>query len=195
MLGSATSPSRRDERRQNPIWAELVQLVPVVSFALPFVLQGSVDLSRAASGFLIGAGLAVAISLLLVLTKHVLNPILVGAGLWLVGGAVAFNGPVAPLAAWLIAAQAVGLFVMALVVAVPALLFSPHGYIGARSMDASWLRRSSLLLLAATLATVAWAFWFRGNVRLGGGLPFITLNVTRRLLVRRAPGAITEHQP
>ena len=35
---------------QNPVWAELVQLVPVLSLALPFVLQGAVDLSRAANG-------------------------------------------------------------------------------------------------------------------------------------------------
>jgi hypothetical protein len=173
--------------KQNPIWAELVQLLPVLSFALPFVLQGSVDLSRAKSGFVLGAGLAVAFSLLLVLRRHVLNPILVGAGLWLVGGALAFNVPVAPLAAWFVAAQASGLFAMALAVAVPATLFSPHGYVGARTTDRSWLRWSSLLLLSATLAAVAWAFWFRGNVRLGGGLPFIALNVTRRLLVRRAP--------
>jgi hypothetical protein len=184
---AATPPKTRDDRKQEPSWVELVQLVPVLSFAAPFVLKGSVDLSRAAGGFLIGAGLAVGISLLLVLRKHVLNPILVGAGLWLLGGALAFNLPLAPLAAWFVAGQASGLFVMALVVAVPAMLFSPHGYVGARTADAAWLRRSSLLLLSATLATVAWAFWFRGNVRLGGGLPFIALNVTRRLLVRRAP--------
>lgn len=172
---------------QNPLWAELLQLVPVLSLAVPFVLQGSVDLSRAAGGFLIGAVLAVAVTLLLVLRGHLLNPILVGAGLWLIGGALAFNAPLAPLAAWFVAAQASGLFLMALAVAVPATLFSPHGYVGARSTDPSWLRRSSLLLLAASVVAVAWALWFRDNVRLGGGLPFIALNATRRLLVRRAP--------
>jgi hypothetical protein len=172
---------------QNPVWVELVQLVPVVSFALPFVLQGSVDLSRAASGFLIGAGLAVGVSLLVVARRHLLNPILVGTGLWLVGGALAFNLPLAPLAAWFVVAEGRGLFMMALAVGVPATLLSPHGYIGARSPDASWLRRSSLVLLSATLVALAWAFWFRGNIRLGGGLPFIALNVTRRLLVRHAP--------
>jgi len=187
MPKSAILPKERHDRDENPLWAELVQLVPVLSFALPFVARGSVDLSRAASGFLLGAGLAVGVSLLLVQQKHVLSPILVGAGLWLVAGALAFNVPLAPLAAWFVAAQASGLFVMALAVAVPAMLFSPHGYIGARSADVSWLRRSSLLLLAATVVTVVWAFWFRSNVRLGGGLPFIALNVTRRLLVRRAP--------
>src|SRR6185369_9314312 len=98
-----------------------------------------------------------------------------------------FNLPLAPLATWFVATQASGLFVMALAVAVPASLFSPHGYVGARSPDSSWLRSRSLILLAATIAAAAWAFWFRGNVRLGGGLPFIALNVTRRLLIRRAP--------
>lgn len=172
---------------QNPVWVELLQLVPVVSFALPFVLQGSVDLSRAAGAFLLGACLALAVSLLVVLGKQVLNPIAVGAGLWLVGGALAFNVPLSPLAAWLVVAGAGGLFVMALAVGLPALLFSPHGYVGARTSDQAWRRRSSLLLLLATLLAVAWAFWFRGNIRLGGGLPFIALNATRRVLVRRAP--------
>ena len=172
---------------QNPVWVELLQLVPVVSFALPFVLHGSVDLSRAAGGFLIGGCLALAVSLLIVLRKQVLNPISVGAGLWLAGGALAFNVPLPPLAAWLVVAGEGGLFLMALAVGLPALLFSPYGYVGARTSDQAWLRQSSLLLLLATLLTVAWAFWFRGNIRLGGGLPFIALNATRRLLVRRAP--------
>ncbi|HEX6764015.1 MAG TPA: hypothetical protein VF103_01030 [Polyangiaceae bacterium] len=49
------------------------------------------------------------------------------------------------------------------------------------------MRRASMALLAVTGLVAAWAFWFRANVRLGGGLPFIVLNVTRRVMIRRAP--------
>jgi hypothetical protein len=175
--------------KPNPAWAELVQLVPVVSFALPFVVKGEVDIARAALGFAVGAVLTVAISAFLVRLGHVLNPVLVGTGLWLCLGAVAFNVPVASLAEWLGRTQAFGLFVAAFGVGVVAIAFSASGYVGCRHPDASWVRRASLALLALTGVAAAWAFWFRADVRLGGGLPFIVVNVVRRIMIRRAPRA------
>jgi len=174
-------------RRQNPPLIELLQLLPVLSLAFPFILQGKVDLSRAGSGFLLGAALALVVSGVVWRGKHLFNPILVGANLWLVAGALALNLPLAPLASGLIALQATGLFVGAFCVGVVATLVSPHGYVGARSDDARWIRRASLALLSLTAAIVGWAWLFRHNVRLGGGLPFIVINVARRLITRRAP--------
>jgi hypothetical protein len=171
---------------KQPAWAEVVQLVPVVSFALPFVLKGEVDIGRAAAGFAVGALLAVAISALVVRLGHVLNPILVGTGLWLCLGAIAFNAPVQPLADVLVKTQALGLFVAAFVVGVLTLLFSRSGYIGCRHDDERWVRRASAALLALTAVAAAWAFWFRTDVRVGGGLPFIVVNVARRIMIRRA---------
>jgi hypothetical protein len=72
---------------RNPFWAEIAQLVPIISLASPFIVAGTVDLGRAGSGFLVGALLAVPISVAVVLRKHPLNPILVGTGLWLWLGA------------------------------------------------------------------------------------------------------------
>jgi hypothetical protein len=172
---------------KQPVWAELVQLVPIVSFALPFVLKGEVDIGRAATGFAIGALLAVAISALVVRLGHVLNPILVGTGVWLCLGAVAFNVPVPALSAWLVETQAFGLFVAAFAVGVVAMNVSRAGTIGCRHDDARWVRRASFVLLALTALAAAWAFWFRADVRLGGGLPFIVVNVVRRVMIRRAP--------
>jgi hypothetical protein len=169
------------------VWAELVQLVPIVSFALPFVTKGEVDIGRAATGFVVGALLAVAISVLVARLGHVLNPILVGTGLWLCLGAVAFNVPVTALASSLERTQAFGLFVAAFGVGIVATLWSAPGYIGCRHGDARWIRHASVALLAVTALAAAWAFWFRADVRLGGGLPFIVLNVTRRIMIRRAP--------
>jgi len=176
--------------RRNPVWAELVQLVPVISLAFPFIVEGKVDISRAGSGFLIGALLAIPISAVVVLRKHLLNPILVGAGLWLWLGALAFWLPVAPLAAWLVQTQAFGLFVAALAAGVAATLMSPHGYVACRSSDPRWIRQASLGLLGLTLVILCWSWLFRHDIRLGGGLPFIVLNVARRVLGRRAPVAV-----
>jgi hypothetical protein len=177
---------------QNPAWVELVQLVPVVSFALPFVLSGEVDLSQADSGFLLGAVLFVVVTGLVAAKKHVLNPILIGTGLWLVVGAVAFSIPVPPLAAWLVSVQALALFLGAAAVGVVTTFGSPYGYIGGRAANRAWVRKSSLALLLLTVAALGWAWVFRGDVRVGGGLPFIVLNVARRVILRRAPRAEAE---
>ena len=172
---------------RNPLWAELLQLLPIISLAFPFIVAGRVDLARAGSGFLIGALLTVPISVAVVLRKHPLNPILVGTGLWLWLGAIAFQFRVAPLADWLVRTQAFGLFVAALAAGAAATVLSRRGYVACASSDPRWTRKVSMGLLGFTLVIVGWAWLFRHDLRLGGGLPFIVLNVARRVLVLRAP--------
>jgi hypothetical protein len=167
---------------RNPAWAEAIQLVPVLSLAFPFIVQGKVDLARAGSGFLIGGLLAVVVSAVVLRRRHPLNPILVGADLWLCLGAIAFNAPVRSLARWMTETQAFGLFVGALTAGLIATLFSSQGYLASPGCDARWVRRASLLLLALTVVVTGWAWVFRDNIRLGGGLPFIVLNAARRIL-------------
>ena len=173
--------------RRNAVWAELIQLIPVICLALPFILAGKVDLARAGVGFLIGALLTIPISTAVVLRKHLLNPILVGTGLWLWLGFAAFYVPVPALVAWLVKTQAFGLFAAALLVGLGTMALSPWGYIAYRSSDPRWNRTTSLVLLALTLLIVVWAWLFRHDIRIGGGLPFIVLNVTRRVMARQAP--------
>jgi len=172
---------------RNPIWAELVQLVPVIVLAFPFIIAGKVDLAQAGWGFVVGAGLTVPISAVVVARGHLVNPILLGTALWLWLGAVAFQMHVDPLAKWLVETQAFGLFVAAFGVGLVATFFFPQGYIACGSSDRRWIRRASLGLLAFTVVIVAWTWIFRHNVRLGGGLPFIALNLSRRIVARRAP--------
>lgn len=176
-------------RRRVSVWAELIQLLPVITLAFPFIVAGRVDLGRAGPGFLLGAVLAVVVSALVVLRKHLLNPILVGTAAWLWVGAVAFYVPVPVLWSWLVATQAFGLFACAWLAGAAATWGSPWGYVACRSADPSWNRKASLMLLALTTVACVWAWAFRHDIRLGGGLPFIVLNVARRLLGRRAPAA------
>lgn len=174
-------------RRPAPAWAELIQLVPVISLAFPFILAGQVDLGRAGPAFLLAAVLAIVVSAVVVLRKHLLNPILVGTGAWLWAGALAHYLPIPALWSWLVATQAFGLFAAALLAGAITTLVSPWGYLAYRSESPSWNRKASLALLALTALAVAWAWSFRQDIRLGGGLPFIVLNVVRRLLGRAAP--------
>jgi len=178
--------------RTNPAWVELLQLAPIVSLALPFIIAGTVDLGRARGGFVVGALLFLAVSSFVLARGFVLNPIAVGTGLWLVAGAVAFVVPVPELTAWLAAVQAFALFLAVLAVAVVATLFSPQGYIGCQSDDRRFLTRASVILLAVTVGAVVWSFAFRHDLRLGGGLPFITVNLVRRALVLRAQRALAK---
>lgn len=171
----------------NPPWAEVLQLVPVITLAITFVTSGSVDLARVGPLFLLAAALTVPIQGLVWWRGRRANPILVGTALWLWAGALAFGVGVGPLAAVMGEAQATGLFVGALLVGVVATFASPAGYVGQTHPDPSWVRSRSLGLLALTAAIVVWAWVMRSNVRLGGGLPFIALNVTRRVLIARRP--------
>jgi len=175
----------------NPPWAELVQLLPVVALAFPVVTAGKVDLASMAQAFPAAGGLAVAVTLGVLATGKRLNPILVGTDLWLVLGAVGFGlglGPIAELwAAW----QGFALF--ALVVPTLAVaMATPPGAIGADGPP-DWVRSRSLGVLGLSVLVLGWAWVFRHDVRLGGGLPFIVLNVTRRVLV--AHGARTVGKP
>lgn len=171
----------------NPPWAEIVQLVPILSLAFPFIVRGEVDLSGAGSGFLVGAVLTVPITALVLRRGYLLNPILVGTDLWLWMGALAFNLPWPGLASWLGETQAFSLFVAVLGAGLVATMALAGGYVACRTRDSRWLLRGSLGLLALTVAAVLWAWLFRSDIRLGGGLPFIVLNVVRRILVQRAP--------
>jgi hypothetical protein len=172
---------------RNPAWAELLQLVPILTLAFPFIVAGEVDLGRANLGFLAGALLSVPIALVVARRQCLQNPILIGTNLWLWLGAIGFNAHVTGLMAWLVRTQAFGLFVAVLGVGLVSAWLLPNGFVACRSDDTRWLRRASLGLLGLTMASVVWSWIFRDNIRLGGGLPFIVLNVARRVLSLRAP--------
>ncbi len=175
------------ETHRNPAWAELLQLLPIISLAFPFIVAGKVDLSRAAPGFLLGALLALPISIAVLWRGHRLNPILVGTNLWLWLGLAAFYVPFPALTAWLIETQAFSLFALVLGVGIVATFWFPSGYVACASADPRWSKRLSLGLLGLTVVIVVWAWLFRQDIRLGGGLPFIILNITRRVICRKAP--------
>jgi hypothetical protein len=172
--------------QNNPPWLELVQLVPIVTLALPFIVAGNVELSRAGTGMLVAALLTLPVFALVLRLKGVPNPILVGTALWLWIGAVAFKLSLAALEAALVEAQGFGLFACVFALGLASTWLSPQGFIGVRHDDGRFVRRSSLVLLALAAVALAWSFAFRHDIRLGGGLPFIVLNVVRRVIVARA---------
>ncbi len=165
---------------------EFVQFLPVIGFASSFLVTGDVDLERAGPLFIISALGAVAITAVLLRRRVLLNPILFGSNLWLCLGAVAFGVPIPPLAGLLGQLQATALYVC---IFSCGLVFStgrPTGYIGMRHADPRVIRKLSAAMMGLTAIALVWSHLHVDNIRLGGGLPFIILNVTRRVMIRRA---------
>lgn len=183
--------SRPVAAAKNPPWAELIQLIPIVSLALPFIVSGKVELARAGSGLVMGALLTLPVCAVVVLRKASLNPILLGTGLWLWAGAAAFSLPLVEIRAALVEAQGFGLFTCVVGTGLATLVLSPEGFIGCRHPDPRFVRNASLGLLGLALVALVWSWFFRHDIRAGGGLPFIVLNVVRRVVILRAPTVAT----
>ncbi len=165
----------------NPPWAELVQLIPVIALAFPVVTSGRVDLPSMTQAFPAAGGLAIAVTLGVLAAGKRLNPILVGTDLWLLLGAIGFGLGVSPIADLWAAWQGFALFALV----VPTLgvaMATPPGAIGADG-PRDWVRSRSIAVLSLSILALGWAWAFRHDVRLGGGLPFVVVNVTRRALV------------
>ncbi|MFT5680708.1 MAG: hypothetical protein ACI8RZ_001614 [Myxococcota bacterium] len=163
---------------------EVVQFIPILTLAAGFVLAGEIDLSVAATRFAIAAVLAVIIVGGLAWKKAKQNPFLVGADLWLLVGAISFNLPIEPVKAAMVQAGGGGIFVGALLVGLGYTLTQPEGYLGVESRRTKVL---SVVLLVLTAAGAAWAMAHPDSIRLGAALPFIGVNVLRRVMGRIAP--------
>ena len=173
--------------KSKPFFIEAIQFVPVITLASSFLVAGGVDLGRAAPLFVVSAAMAVIITVGLAAKQVLLNPILLGSNLWLFVGAIAFGLPVPPLADFIAFAEAAGLFGAILVVGIGYFVArSKTGFIGLPGGDAKVVRNLSIVLLALTALALGWSIVFLDNIRLAGGLPFILLNVTRRVLIRRS---------
>jgi hypothetical protein len=135
----------------------------------------------------VGALLTIPVCGVVLLKKASLNPILVGTGLWLWVGAAAFAVPLPELRSALVEAQGFGLFACVFGTGLVALGLSPEGFIGCRHPDPRFVRRASFGLLGLALVALAWSWFLRHDIRAGGGLPFIVLNVARRAIILRAP--------
>ncbi len=114
------------------------------------------------------------------------NRLIVGANLWLIAGGVA-----AFLQQWwwLRVYQQFGeasLFAAIFLVGVYFTLSSPTGFI-AKQGPKPIVRRASLVLLAAVVAALLVAIYFRGNVKFAAVLPIIALSWLNRLLRYRVP--------
>ena len=76
-----------------------------------------------------------------------------------------------------------GLFLGALLVGLGYTVLKPEGYLG---VEAKQTRTLSVVLLLLTAAAAAWAISRPDDIRLGAAIPFIGINVLRRVMGRLA---------
>ncbi len=171
---------------KNPPWAEVLQLVPTISLALPFLMEGKVDVAAAPGSFAIGAALGLLVATFISWRGYLQNPIALGSAAWMLLGAIAFYVPLPAVVQRLQATQAFGLFLAALLAGILLQLVSQGGALSCSRDDAAWTRLPNLFFLGVLLLCTVWAWIYRGDIRLGGGLPFIVANVARRALCARA---------
>lgn len=165
---------------------EAVQFVPIITLASSFIVRGEANLEHAAILFEISAVAAIVITAALTARKVLLNPILLGTNLWLCIGAVGFGVPITPLAEQIGTGRGFGLYLCVLAVEIVLTASASSGGIGLRHPNKALVRRLSLMLLGLTAIAAIWSFLFMESIRLGGALPFIILNVSRRMLIRRS---------
>jgi hypothetical protein len=166
--------------RWRSIAGEVVQLVPIISFALPFITAGGVDLAAAGGQLRIGTALGVPLCLLLPLLRVPLNPIAVASVGWMGAGALAFALSV-PAQEGFAELGATGLFACATFATIAGEARRQGGALAWPGPETPY----GPLLIVACMLAMGWA-WYAADVRLGGGLPFIAVNVIRRVLLARA---------
>ena len=171
--------------RLKPILLEAIQFAPILTLASTFVVSGAVDLERAGTLFVVAAVEAVVFTAVVAALRAPLNTILVGTNVWLVLGALAFGLPIETLADGLGRLQAVALFACVSVIGALLTAVAPNGFVGAELPGRRRTLVGSLILLALSAMALTWSWFFVDDIRLGGGLPFILLNVSRRVLARR----------
>ena len=164
---------------------EAIQFIPILTLASSFIVAGKVDLERASVLFVISAALAALVTAVVLLAKVKANPVLLGTNAWLLIGAIAFGIPIEPLADLVNQARGAGLFTCVLGVGIVLTIVSKQGFSGVESKNRSAVRKGSIVMLILTAIALAWSIFMVENIRLGGGLPFILLNVCRRILSKR----------
>ena len=114
------------------------------------------------------------------------NRLILGANLWLITAAVAAYSE---FWWWLQLYQRFGeasLFMSMLAVGLVSTWISPSGFV-AKLGPTSSVRSASLVLLAAVVVAIAFAVYFRGDVKYAAVLPVIALSWLNRLLRHKLP--------
>ncbi len=163
----------------------LLQFLPLSVFTIYSFRTGVPSQERLFQGFMIGAIIAAIQFLWLMRQPRPANRLILGANLWLITGGVA-----AFLQLWGVLKlfgqlREAGVVVCMLGIGICTTLFSPAGYVGSMTGEATLVRKYSLLLLFATMLALVCGLYFRGNTLWAAVAPITVLAVLNRQLNKR----------
>lgn len=173
---------------------KLLEFLPLIVFlAYGRGIDAKVAGSHWKDPFLVGGGLALTSTIILVLKKIDLNRILLGINAFLISGAVAFL-----LRFWWLLnlywkLKATAMFAWVIVVGIVAILISPKGFIGIHHSDQRSVRIYSVYLLLVAIAAFGTSYFLSGKILISDVVPFIALFVVKDLLKSRLSDKTEEH--
>jgi hypothetical protein len=162
-----------------------IQFLPLTAFVATARLKG---LGPEAWGlaFEVGGLLAVVETAILIWKRVTLNRLLLGANVFLMVGALGFGLQIPFIVSLYGRTHESALFGAVFVVGLLTTFFTTAGFIEMPSLDRKTVVRRSGALLVVTAICMTLSIALKGNVMLGGTLPFVLLIVARQFL-RRSP--------
>lgn len=175
-----TSPKNSNQS----FFISLLSFIPILVFVIYArvkELLGSCNVGWQ-EPFYIGALLAIVLTTLQYYSGLILDRLMMGANLFLVASAFFFLFQINPCLSFLGSYKGPSFMIAVLLVGIISTFFTRHGFVGCTG-DQTKIKHASLLLLVATLASVAWAFIFNHQGLLISAIaPFIALRVLSEFL-------------
>lgn len=166
------------------IFFPIIQFLPLTAFVIT-ARVGGLTTDAWPIAFQVGGLLAVAETLLLVWRRTPLNRLLLGANVFLIIGAISFALQIDFILRLYGQAQEAALFGSVFLVGIITTFWTDRGFVEVKVGNRQKIIQSSIALLIVTGLCLGMSVFFRGNVWLGGTLPFVVLIVARYLLQRR----------
>ena len=159
----------------------LVQYIPLSVF-LTIVRWSDQTGPNWKLAFVIGGCIALIEFAFLLINKKVFDRLIMAINLFLFVGGLGFLFNIHPILNLYDNLMQSALFVSILLVGAVTTLFSIYGFIGVDHPNKQLIRNRSIYLVIASLLACTLSLFFRGDMLLGGTLPFIGLLVIRKVL-------------
>ncbi|SPJ23716.1 hypothetical protein [Palleronia abyssalis] len=131
--------------------------------------------------FILGAGLAVACTAVLVLRRWAINPLFTAINLWLCLEAIALGAGIDRLARLSAQMQESALFATMLLAGLVCWAVLPRGLFSRRAGDVRRVRLGTLTLLGMIAAALVWSLAWRGHEQIAAVLPATVILLAQQL--------------
>ncbi len=165
-------------------WLARIMLLPLLGFML-YVRFAGMTLKAWENGFIFGGFLALAVTLILLQKKVIMDRIMLGVNLFLCIGGLGFLFNLKTILKWYGMTKGGPFFSCIAAVGLLSTLFTKAGFLGASNKTKEAVRYGSFLLLAATVVALIWSLQMDASGLLWAvAVPFFVLKMIQRQLER-----------